>query len=84
MNPTEGRSMWNGKGRIGNSKSGIVHVETVDEIIDRDQCAFEPISGSTTITSGEHVAIITYNGGASCHISGDGAPGLWTASRRTI
>ena len=70
MDPSKGRSTWNGKGRVGNSETGMVHVETVEEIIDREQCASEPISGSTTITSGEHVAIITYNGGASCHVAG--------------
>jgi MYXO-CTERM domain-containing protein len=66
MNPVEGRSVWNGKGRVGSTARGMVAVETVEEVIDRDECEFEPLSGSTTITSGEHEAIITYNGGASC------------------
>jgi len=61
-----GRSTWNGKGRFGESSEGVVSVETVDEVIDRGQCLTEALSGSTTITAGHHVAVVTYDGATDC------------------
>lgn len=66
---------WNGKGRIGLDGLGKAEVETVDEKLDANTCQTEAVSGSTTITSGENKAVITYDGAAQCTLD---SSATWT------
>lgn len=63
---TSGRRVWNGSGRIGTSELGVVEVETKDEVIDSAVCDDEAASGTTTIKSDGHTAVITYDGATDC------------------
>lgn len=65
-NSAQGPSTWNGKGRMGETLQGAVSAETVDEVIDLNKCLTEALSGSTKITAGHHVAVITYDGATDC------------------
>jgi hypothetical protein len=61
-----GKQTWNGSGRIGYEARGLVHVETKDEVVDGSVCDSEAASGSTTIKSGGHTAVIEYDGATDC------------------
>lgn len=56
---------WNGSGRIGWSHLGRVEVSTTDERL-HHSCASEPLSGETTLRSGNDVAVISYDGASTC------------------
>lgn len=56
----------NGEGRFGAAPYGIANVATRDEVIDRDTCSYEPLSGTTTLSSEGHSAVLTYNGATQC------------------
>jgi hypothetical protein len=58
--------LWEGSGELGNSLYGKVSATTVDELIDNSVCSHEPASGTTTVTTRGHVAVITYDGATSC------------------
>jgi hypothetical protein len=60
------RSTWKGSGRVGNSELGFVTAETKDQVIDREVCATEAASGTTTIKSGSDTVVITYDGAEEC------------------
>lgn len=66
----EGRTIWNGTGRVERDgfvpPNGVVQATTLAEIVDDQVCAGQPVAGSTTLTSGEHVAVITYDGETDC------------------
>lgn len=62
----EGKQTWNGSGRMGDSQSGVVEVETKAEVVDGSVCNSEAASGSTTIKSGGHTAVIQYDGATDC------------------
>ncbi|EPX56811.1 hypothetical protein D187_007246 [Cystobacter fuscus DSM 2262] len=61
-----GRRTWNGSGRIGTSELGVVEVETKAEVVDPSECGDEALSGTTTIKSDGHTAVITYDGATDC------------------
>ncbi|OJT21441.1 hypothetical protein BO221_26850 [Archangium sp. Cb G35] len=61
-----GRQTWNGSGRMGSEERGVVEVATKDEVVDDSVCDDEAASGSTTIKSGGHTAVITYDGATDC------------------
>jgi MYXO-CTERM domain-containing protein len=61
-------STWSGSGRIGNSLQGYVSVSTDDEVIDDTVCGDEAASGTTTIRSGTHTIVITYDGMTDCDL----------------
>ena len=62
----EGKQIWNGSGRFGYEERGLVEVVTKDEVLDASVCDEEAASGSTTIKSGGHTAVITYDGATDC------------------
>lgn len=57
---------WAGRGRIGNSRDGVVSAETIGEVIDEMVCSTEAASGSTTVRSGSDTVVITYDGASKC------------------
>ena len=61
---------WNGSGtatRDGMVEPvGTIEAETVDELLDDTVCAGQALSGETTIHSGDHVAVVTYDGATDC------------------
>jgi len=66
----EGPTVWNGSGAVSRSgvviNSGSVDAETVDQLRDNEVCPGEGISGTTTMTSDEHVVVISYDGDTAC------------------
>jgi hypothetical protein len=60
------REIWSGSGVIGSSKRGSFEGETIDEVIDSSVCQYEALSGTTTVTAGDDVAVLTYDGATSC------------------
>ena len=64
------RTLWNGSGHVERdgffSPNGAVDATTLNEIVDNDVCAGQPVSGTTTLTAGEDVAVITYDGETDC------------------
>ncbi|HYO74044.1 MAG TPA: hypothetical protein VEU33_49040 [Archangium sp.] len=62
----EGKQTWNGSGRIGYEERGVVEVATKDEVVDGSVCDEEASSGSTTIKSSGHTAVIQYDGATDC------------------
>jgi MYXO-CTERM domain-containing protein len=62
----KGNQVWSGSGRIGYEPLGVVEVETKSEVVEPSRCASEALSGSTTITSGGHTALIEYDGETDC------------------
>jgi len=66
----QGATVWNGSGQVSRDgiviNSGSVDAETVDQIRDNEVCPGEGVSGSTTMTSPEHVVVITYDGDTDC------------------
>ncbi|MCY1078975.1 hypothetical protein [Archangium lansingense] len=65
----DGKQTWNGSGRIGDSQSGVIEVETKAEVVDGSVCDSEAASGSTTVKSGGHTAVIQYDGATDCEDS---------------
>jgi hypothetical protein len=65
-----GRTIWNGSGSVERDgffpPNGSVQATTLAEIVDNDVCAGQPVAGSTTLTSGDDVAVITYDGETDC------------------
>ncbi|MCI0573668.1 MAG: hypothetical protein L0Y66_23270 [Myxococcaceae bacterium] len=61
-----GRQTWSGSGRVGSSEHGVVTVETKDEVLDPSVCDSEALSGTTTLVSGSHTAVLTYDGQTDC------------------
>jgi MYXO-CTERM domain-containing protein len=61
---------WNGSGtitRTGNFfDGGTVTAATADQVRDNAACPGEGFSGTTTITSDDHVVVITYDGNTAC------------------
>jgi len=61
---------WNGSGTITRDgdffNGGTVTATTVDQVRDNDQCPGEGFSGTTTMTSDDHVVVITYDGATAC------------------
>ena len=64
------RTLWNGSGTVTRdgfiAPNGEVEASTLDEVIDNDVCAGQPVSGTTTLKSGEDTAVITYDGETDC------------------
>jgi hypothetical protein len=64
------RTTWNGSGHFKRegflSPVGEIEASTEDEVVDNDVCAGQPVSGSTTLTKGDQVAVITYDGESDC------------------
>ncbi|WP_375773256.1 hypothetical protein NR798_21050 [Archangium gephyra] len=65
----EGKQTWNGSGRIGYESRGVVEVETKAEVVDGSVCDSEASSGTTTVKSGGHTAVIEYDGATDCEES---------------
>ena len=61
---------WNGSGTITRDgdffNGGTVASTTVDQVRDNDGCPGEGFSGTTTMTSDDHVVVITYDGNTAC------------------
>jgi hypothetical protein len=75
VNPTPGdanhdgfpdRFTVDGNGTVGISFAGTVSSSTAAEQIDTGVCNGEPVSGSTSFTSGSHTATLTYDGTTAC------------------
>jgi hypothetical protein len=66
----QGRTVWNGAGTITREgltiHSGTIDAVTVDEVRDDAICAGQGASGTTTLTSGAHEVVITYDGASDC------------------
>jgi hypothetical protein len=62
---TRSGSTWNGSGYNGSSEDGKVYAETKDEVTG-GSCSYESASGTTTLKSGTHTAVITYDGATKC------------------
>lgn len=65
-----GRTVWSGEGTVERDgflpPNGAVEAVTEAEVVDSAVCAGQPASGSTTLTAGKHVAVITYDGATDC------------------
>jgi hypothetical protein len=59
--------LWEGSGQFGNTLTGKVSATTVDEVVDNNVCSHEAASGTTTVTAGTDVAVITYDGATDCN-----------------
>jgi len=59
--------LWEGSGDFGNTLTGRVSATTVDELVDNSVCSHEAASGTTTVTAGNDVAVITYDGATDCN-----------------
>ncbi|ADO69433.1 uncharacterized protein STAUR_1629 [Stigmatella aurantiaca DW4/3-1] len=57
---------WNGSGRIGYADTGVISVETQNEVTHSDTCASEAISGKTTLTTDGQRVEIQYDGATDC------------------
>ncbi|HUS67404.1 MAG TPA: hypothetical protein VMZ28_22865 [Kofleriaceae bacterium] len=57
---------WNGSGRVGNSLYGRVEASTEEEVVDGSVCNSEALSGTTVVTAGDDVAVVTYDGADDC------------------
>lgn len=66
MDGTPDISVWQGSGEVGIQGVGAVSASTTDENINQNACNSEALSGSTTVTSGTHTAIFTYDGATDC------------------
>ena len=62
----EGRTTWDGSGRVGAESVGRADVSTSREVIDRAVCATEALSGTTMLQSAGDKAVITYDGASDC------------------
>lgn len=60
-----GPTTWNGAGTV-ELEGASVAAETVDQVWDPSVCQGAAASGETTLTSAEHVAVITYDGAVDC------------------
>jgi hypothetical protein len=63
------RTVWNGGGRIereGFPPIGTVDATTVEQVVDDAVCAGQPVSGSTTLRTSDHTAVIEYDGVTDC------------------
>jgi MYXO-CTERM domain-containing protein len=58
--------IWEGSGSVGNDLAGRFDVRTDGERLDDDACNTEALSGTTTVTAGSDVAVITYDGATDC------------------
>jgi MYXO-CTERM domain-containing protein len=65
-----GPTIWNGEGTIRKSgdffAAGSIDAETIEQVRDNDACAGEGFSGTTRMTSTEHVVVLTYDGETDC------------------
>jgi MYXO-CTERM domain-containing protein len=65
----DSRTVWNGEGRVereGFPPTGSVDATTVVEVIDNAVCAGQPVSGTTTLRTRDHTAVIEYDGVTDC------------------
>jgi hypothetical protein len=66
----DGRTVWNGGGRVEREgllpPIGTVDATTVEEVVDDEVCAGQPVSGSTTLRTSDHTAVIVYDGATDC------------------
>ena len=60
------RKTWNGSGRFGTSELGVYEATTENEVLDSTACEHEALSGTTTVTAGSDVVVITYDGATDC------------------
>ena len=65
-----GPTVWNGAGRVEREgylpPVGAVDAETVNEVVDNDVCAGQPVSGATILRTRDHTAVIEYDGVTDC------------------
>lgn len=62
----EGGSPLSGRGEVGIAGVGRATVETIDEVIGRETCGTEAVSGLTRARSGGHLAEVSYDGASEC------------------
>lgn len=62
-----GAQTWSGSGSVGSDAVGRYDVRTDAEVINEEICPTEAVSGTTTVTAGEHVAVFTYDGATDCN-----------------
>lgn len=66
----DAKTTWSGHGEVSRdgfvAPTGTIVAKTVDEVIDNDVCAGQPLSGTTTLERGDHVSIVTYDGETDC------------------
>lgn len=62
----EGAAPMNGRGEVGIAGAGRARVETIDEVLGRQDCRTEAESGVTRASAGGHVAEVTYDGATEC------------------
>ena len=74
---TEG-TLFNSSGEVAVSsegQGGTVEVTTADEVVNGEVCEPEALSGTTTLTTDDHEAVITYDGATDCD---EAATVTWT------
>lgn len=69
------RKIWEGTGRFGTSETGVYEVTTENEVLDSTACEHEALSGTTTVTAGSDVMVITYDGATDCD---EASTATWT------
>jgi len=62
----EGGAPMNGRGEVGIVGVGRASVETIDEVLGREDCRTEAESGLTRARAGGHVAEVRYDGATEC------------------
>jgi len=61
-----GRETWNGEGRVGSAADGVYRGTTEAEVRDQSVCGHEAISGKTTVSVANGVAVFRYDGETDC------------------
>jgi len=70
----DGPSLWNGSGQV-TYQGDSVEAKTTNQLVDGEVCKGQSASGTTTLTSNEHVVVITYDGAQDCD---DEAAAQWS------
>jgi len=63
-------TLWNGSGRMGLIETGVVEASTKGELVSEATCKTEALSGTTELSAGKDVVLITYDGKTDCDETG--------------
>jgi hypothetical protein len=69
MEETDNGTLLNGEGSLATESEGAGmawHFHTEDEVYNDDLCSSEPVSGTNTVASGDHVLVYTFDGETDC------------------
>lgn len=82
------RTIWNGNGTVERDgflpPNGKVEASTLNQLVDDDVCAGQPVSGTTTLRAGEDEAVVTYDGESDCDENKSAQLAVNDESRGTI